>query len=135
MKTRKIVDWIKVNNLKEATRNYSALTGLKRVNNIIKFIFKMTIGGAIIYIPLVGFLNDVDNVLKNGSKNFFKKINAIPNKEKLFHNAHYKSILNYHDDDEFENKETELGIYDYRRKLFKNASGLVLETCKIYKLK
>jgi hypothetical protein len=131
MKTKKIVDWIKVYNLKDQTRNYSALKGLGRVNKIISTIFKLTIGGFILYFPISSFLRDVDNVLKNGPNEFFKSLDSIPNKEKIFHDAHYKSIINYGNENTIENKEIELGIYDYRKKLLKNASGLVLETCKI----
>jgi hypothetical protein len=130
MKTKKIVDWIKYNNLREQTRNHSALKGLGRVNGILRFFSKLVLGGVVIYFPLMGFLNDVENVLKNEPGNFFKRLDAIPNREKIFHNAHYKSIIDYTKEDEFETKEVELGIHDYRKKLLRHANGLVLETCK-----
>jgi hypothetical protein len=132
MKTKKVVDWIKFNNLKEQTRNYTALKGLGRVTKITKMLLKITIGGLLVYFPLVGFLNDVESVLKNEPKNFFKRLYALPNREKIFHSAHYNSIIGYAKDDIFETKEVELGIHDYRKKLLKNANGLVLETCKNY---
>ncbi len=98
MKTRKVVDWIRMKNFKEHSRNMSALVGLKRVNKILGTSAKLMFTGFLLYIPFKLFTKDVEEVLKNGANEFNRKLDITPNKEKIFQTCHYRSIINFIDE-------------------------------------
>jgi len=97
MNTKKVVDWIKLKNYKDNSRNLSALEGLKRTNSILSKITKLFFCGYLIYLPIKYFLKDVENVLKNSS-NILNKLYTFQNIEKIFLNAHNNSIINLFDE-------------------------------------
>ena len=97
MNTKKVVDWIKVKNYKDHSRNMSALTGLKRSNKILSRITKFFLFGYMIYLPIKYYLNDVENILKNKT-NLLKKLHSYSNVEKVFLNAHNNSLIYLYDE-------------------------------------
>jgi hypothetical protein len=98
MKTKKVIDWMKYKNYKDHSRNFSALTGLQRVNKILGRGIKLTISGLLLYIPYKIFAKDVEEVLSNGANEFYRKLENTPKNEKIFHNSHYKSVINFIDE-------------------------------------
>jgi hypothetical protein len=129
-KTRKVVDWIKYKNIKDASTNYSALKGLKGVNKILYRFIKWGLIGFFIGLGSLTYYKYFQDITKNGIKNFETKLKAADNKERLYLLKHQKLSLEYGNLKNIIRSEDKMGITYYREKLLKNASGLVLETCK-----
>jgi hypothetical protein len=129
-KTRKVIDWIKYKNIKDASKNYSALKGLKRVNKILYRFIKWGLIGFVVSIGSISYYKYFQEITQNGIKNFESKLNALDNKERFYLLKHQKLSLEYGNIKNIIRSEDKIGITYYREKLLKNASGLVLETCK-----
>lgn len=128
-KPRKVVDWIKYKNIREATINYSALKGLKRVNSILSGVIKYGILGFFVFAGTWYAIKSYRETMQEGIKYFENKLNSLPDKERIYLNNHIKLSLDYANPKDIINAEDNLGVTYYREKLLKNANGLVLETC------
>ena len=130
-KPKKVVDYIKLRTIKDNSNNFSALIGLKRVNNILKKFIKYGICGTVIaFVVIVGY-NHYNNVMLNGIKNFDDMLSKIYDKRKAFYDKHKILFLDYSQKKDIDRSEDVANITSSRKKLIKNASGLVLETCKL----
>jgi hypothetical protein len=129
-KSRKVVDWIKYKNIKDASTNISALKGLKRVNRILsRFIIFGLIGFSVGLGSLYCY-KYYQEIMHNGIKNLEAKLNAVDNIKRLYILKHRKLSLEYGNLKNILRSEDNMGITYYRQKLIKKAYGLVLETCK-----
>jgi hypothetical protein len=97
MKSKKGIDWIKFNNIKQNSINFSALDGLRKRNIILKRMIKGSILSAIIGYSFQYFYNDFKNTIKDSGKTFMKKLNNLPNKTTAFKDAHRLLCLEYLD--------------------------------------
>lgn len=128
-KTKKVVDWIKYKNIKDASTNFSALKGLKRVNTILYRIMKWGLIGFVVCYGSLNYYKYFQDLTQNGIKNFEAKLEKLDNKQRLYLHKHQKLSLEYGNLKNIIRSEDKMGISYYREKLLKNASGLVLETC------
>jgi hypothetical protein len=131
-KTKKVVDWIKYKNLKEASINYSALKGLKRVNKILSRIIKFGLIGFLFYSGIQTCYLKYKQIMENEINDLENQLKRNPNLKKLYLQNHLKLSLDYVNRDDYVLSEDKADITYYREKLLKNATGLVLETCKKY---
>jgi hypothetical protein len=131
-KPRRIYDWIKYRNIKEATVNNSALVGLRRVNKIISTFIKISFAGMFIGYGLYAMYTNYTEIFEKRIKSIERMIDTEGEDEKkiVYLNNHIKLGLEYGRIQEMDAAEDKTGITHYREKLLKNASGLVLETCK-----
>ncbi len=128
---KKIYDWIKYNNIKDATINNSALKGLKRVNKIVSRFLKFSFFSLFVYFGYKISLKHYEDVFHNNIKNLEKSLNLFSEEERKYAylNNHIKLSLEYGNSSEMNSIENKTGIAYYREKLLQNAKGLVLETC------
>jgi hypothetical protein len=126
---KRVIDWIKFKNLKDNSVNYSAMTGLKRINKILSRFIKFGVLGLFLSLGAIKFYKDYKENFENGIKNFEEKIKALDDKERIYLNKHRQLSIEYANISNFRDAEERTGISYYREKLLKNASGLVLETC------
>jgi hypothetical protein len=131
-KPKRVYDWIKYRNIKEATVNYSALKGLKRVNKILSFFIKMSIAGVFIGYGCYALYTHYIDIFDTRIKQLEKMINTEGEDERkiVYLNNHIKLGIDYGRNQIMDQVEDKSGITYYREKLLKNASGIVLETCK-----
>jgi hypothetical protein len=97
MSSKKVVNWIKYNNIKNNSSNYTALKGMRRINKTISFFLKIGIPFSILTTGMIAFYYDFDYITKQGVYDFNKKLNSLQNVEKIFLNAHKKLMLDYTD--------------------------------------
>jgi hypothetical protein len=128
-KTRKVVDWIKYQNIKENTKNYSALKGLKRVNTFLTRSIKYGVLAFFIGYGCYKYYKDYQETIINGIKSLEEDINNLEEKPLEYLNSHIKLSIEYGNPNLINKAEDDSGITYYREKLLKNATGLVLETC------
>ncbi len=131
MQKKKVVDWIKYKNIQESTRNNnSALKGLRRVNKILSRSIKLGIFSFISLSTFYYYYRDYNDTMNNAIPFLEKRVATIPDKKNIYMQNHIKLSLEYSDLTNILNAEDKAGLTYYREKLIKNASGLVLETCK-----
>ena len=97
MKTKKVVDWIKFNNIKENSINFSALPGLKHRNNLIIKIIKISIFSAFVGYTSFFYYNEYNLIISDGGKTFLKELNNLPNKKSTYKDSHKLLCLEYLD--------------------------------------
>jgi len=97
MKSKKVIDWIKLNNIKQNAINISALDGLKRRNRILKKIILISIFTGVIGYSSIYFFNEFNMVISDGGKTFINKLNNLPNKKSTFKDSHKLLCLEYLD--------------------------------------
>ena len=128
---KRVIDWIKLKNIREQTKNnYSALKGLRRVNNLLYKTLKYGFILTLVCFGGHGLYRRFNDTMENGIKEFENKINDIYDKKRLYLQKHRALMLDYSAAKEVDAAENKIGITYYREKLVKNASGTVLETCK-----
>ena len=81
-KPKRIIDWIKYKNMKEATINYTALTGLKRVNRILTRLIKFSILGFIVGYGCFSLYNHYNDIFENRIKTLEELISKEGEDEK-----------------------------------------------------
>jgi len=130
-KPRKIIDWIKYRNMKESTINFTALTGLKRINKILTRFIKFSIIGFTLGFGSLAVYNHFQDVFNNRINQIEQIISQEGEEEKkiVYLNNHIRQSIEYGNKSEMDNIEEKTGIIHFRQKLLKNAKGLVLETC------
>lgn len=130
-KPKKIIDWIKYRNMKESTINYTALTGLKRINKILTRFIKLSFIGFTIGFGSLAVYNHFQDLFKNRIDQIEQMISSEGEDEKkiVYLNNHIRQSIEYGKKSEMDDIEEKTGIIYYREKLLKNAKGLVLETC------
>ncbi len=131
MQNKKVVDWIKFQNLRESTRNYTALKGLGRINKILSKTTKYGLLGLIIFIGSYSSYRMYKETMETGIDYFEKRLDTIHDKQRVYLTNHVKLSLEYANNYDINYAEDKSGITYYREKLLKNANGLVLETCII----
>ena len=133
-KPKRVYDWIKYRNIKEATVNYSALKGLKRINKILSFFIRTSLAGVFIGFGFYALYTHYIDIFNTRINQLEKMINAEEEDERkiVYLNSHIKLAIDYGRNQIMDQVEDKTGITYYRDKLLKNASGLVLETCKNY---
>lgn len=97
MKSKKVVDWIKFNNIKENSINLSALDGLKKRNEILRKFIKYSIVFGIAGYTSYYYFNQFNMVIKDGGRTFINRINSMPNKKSTFRDSHKFLCLEYID--------------------------------------
>lgn len=97
MRSKKVVDWIKLSNIKHNSINFSALNGLQKRNQILKKLIKYSIFSSIIGYTVYYYYNDFETLISDGGKTFLKKLNNLPNKESTFKDSHKLLCLEYLD--------------------------------------
>jgi len=135
MQTKKVVDWIKFKNLKDATINYSALQGLNRINKLLSRFIKYGLLGFIIIGGSYIYYKRYCDIISNGVQFLEKQIHNLDDKQIIYLKNHIRLSLDYAYPDDILKAEDKIGITYYRQKLLRNASGLVIETCKYFFIK
>jgi len=97
MKSKKVIDWIKFNNIKENSVNLSALDGLKRRNNILRKSIKYSIVLGILGYTSYYYLNEYNIIVSDGGRTFINRLNNLPNKKSTFKDSHKLLCLEYLD--------------------------------------
>ncbi len=128
---KKVIDWIKYKNIKDATINNSALKGLKRVNKILLKFLKISVISLTLYFSSKLLYIHYQDVFFFRIKNLENSLNSLTEDQKkiMYLNNHMKLNIEYGYAQEMDKSEDKTGITYYREKLLSKASGLVLETC------
>jgi hypothetical protein len=97
MKSKKVIDWIKFNNIKENSVNLSALDGLKRRNIILRKTIKYSIVFGFLGYATFYYFKEYDLVIADGGRTFINRLNSLPNKKSTFKDSHKLLCLEYLD--------------------------------------
>ena len=97
MKSKKVIDWIKFNNIKENSINFSALDGLKRRNNILRKTIKYSIVLGFLGYATFYYHNEYNMLITDSGRTFLNKLNSLPNKKSTFKDSHKLLCLEYLD--------------------------------------
>jgi len=95
MKVKKVVDHIKLKNLKDNSVNLSALTGLRRINKVIyrSIVFGFSISAIGFF--TTAYYNNIIYSITEGKKLFLNRLDTLPNKETLYMEGHKKMMIEY----------------------------------------
>jgi hypothetical protein len=99
MKTKKVIDWIRFQNIRDNSRNFTALKGLSRVNKILSFLLKYGIASCFLAAGIIWYKKDLYYVLNKGPKDFLNKLNDLPNKEEIYMKAHKNLLIDFLSDE------------------------------------
>ncbi len=96
MKVKRVVDQIKLKNIKHNSINASGLKGLRRVNNVLFWTITLGITGSTLWFIGRSYYRSVIYATTEGKKLFLKNLDNLPNKAELYLNAHKQLITEYY---------------------------------------